>query len=90
MPIFPGHLTTATLAPTLSLMRVVNRAGLAPETCDKLERELPVFGTLQEVVAWGRTQTPMVLLIESIAQDEYTHDVIAPWRPGVVLVFGAT
>jgi hypothetical protein len=71
-------------------MQLVNRANLPDEIHSALERELPTFGTLQDVVAWGRTQTPPVLLIESIAQDEYTHDVIATWREGSVLVFGST
>jgi hypothetical protein len=71
-------------------MQIINRANLPLEIYSGLERELPAFGTLQEVVAWGRAQTPPVLLIESIAQDEYTHDVIATWRGGLVLVFGST
>jgi hypothetical protein len=55
-----------------------------------LEAELPVFGTLQQFVAWGDRQTTPARLIETIAHDEYTHDVLATFRDGLVLVFGST
>jgi len=64
-------------------MQIVNRANLPIETLTALERELPRLGTLQEFVIWGSAQRQPVLLLETIALDEYTHDVIAPWRaPG--------
>ena len=65
-------------------MQIVNRANLPIETLTALERELPRFGTLQEFVIWGSAQRQPVLLLETIALDEYTHDVIAPWRAGCV------
>jgi hypothetical protein len=71
-------------------MRIIDRANLSPQTHSALERELSTLGTLQEAVLWGRRQTPPVILVESIAQDEYTHDVIATWRDGLVFVFGST
>jgi hypothetical protein len=51
---------------------------------------LPRFGTLQEFVLWGSAGRPPVLLTETIALDEYNHDVIAPWRNGLTLVLEAT
>ncbi|MGE0128389.1 MAG: hypothetical protein AB7U82_09945 [Blastocatellales bacterium] len=65
---------------TLSPVQITNRANLPIETLTALERELPRFGTLHEFVLWGNARRPPVLLVETIAQDEYTHDVIAPWR----------
>lgn len=61
-------------------MHLVNRANLPLETVNALERELPCVGTLQEFVNWGSAKKPPVLLIETIALDEYTHDVIVPWK----------
>ena len=61
-------------------MQIINRANLSNETMTALERELPRFGTLQEFVLWGSARRPPVLLVETIALDEFTHDVIAPWR----------
>jgi hypothetical protein len=74
-------------------MQVVNRANLPFEKLTALERELPRFGTLQEFVLWGSARRPPVLLIETIALDEYTHEVIAPWPAlgnGMTLVLEAT
>ena len=69
---------------------MVYHAKLSAEISTELEREISTLGTLQELVKWGAAQLPPVLLAESIAQDEYTHDVIARWREGMVFVFGAT
>jgi hypothetical protein len=80
-------------------VQIVNRANLPIEILTALERELPRFGTLQEFVMWGARERPPVLLTETIALDEYTHDVIAPWRAwdartamtnGLTLVLEAT
>jgi hypothetical protein len=74
-------------------VQIVNRANLPIETLAALERKLPRFGTLQEFVLWGARERPPVLLIETVALDEYTHDVIAPWRAqgdGLTLVLEST
>ena len=71
-------------------MQIVNRANLSIEKLTAIERELSRFGTLYEFVLWGSAERPPVLLIETIALDEYTHDVIAPWRDGLTLILEAT
>jgi hypothetical protein len=71
-------------------MKIINRAGLSLEEHAKLEDSIQPYRTLQALTVWGRGQTPPVLLVDSIPQDEYTHDVIATWRRGMVLVVGAT
>ena len=83
-------LTARRSEPTLYAVRLINHANLSPEIRAALERELPGFGTLQQAVVWARAQTPPVLLVETIAQDEYTHDVIATFREGLVLIFAST
>lgn len=75
-------------------MRIANHTNLLPAALAAVVRLLPAWGTLQEVVVWGRAQLPPVLLIETVAQDEFTHDVIARWQAAtgaeLTLVFGAT
>jgi hypothetical protein len=71
-------------------VQVINRTNLPIETLIAIERELPRFGTLQEFVLWGSAKRPPVLLTETIALDEFTHDVIAPLRDGLTLVLEAT
>jgi hypothetical protein len=60
------------------------------EALADLECELPDFGTLQQFVAWGTKQRPPIFLLETIALDEYTHEVIAAWRDGLFLAFFST
>jgi hypothetical protein len=71
-------------------MRITNRAGLSNELHAALAGEMPDFGTLQQFATWGSRQHPPARLLETIAHDEYTHDVIATCRDRLVLVFGST
>jgi hypothetical protein len=86
----PRALITPPLGSTLSSVQINNRANLPIETLAALERELPRFGTLYEFVLWGSAQRPPVLLLETIALDEYTHDVTLQWRDGLTLILEAT
>ena len=67
-----------------------HRAGLTPERCAALERELAPLTTLQDVVRWGFAHTPPRDVAEVIVQDEFTHDVVLPWEDGHYLVFDTT
>jgi hypothetical protein len=71
-------------------VQLINRANLSAELAAALESQLPRVGTLHEFVLWGSAQRPPALLVETVAMDEFTHDVIAPWRDGLILVLGAT
>jgi hypothetical protein len=75
---------------TLCAVQIINRANLSFEAQAELECELPEFGTLQQFVGWGSRQQPPVFLLETVALDEYTHEVIAGWRNGLFLAFAAT
>lgn len=46
--------------------------------------ELERLATLGDVVRWSRA------IAAVIVQDEFTHDVVVPWRPGAWLVFDTT
>lgn len=74
----------------LSAVRIINQANLPAEAFAALMRELPEFGTLQQFVAWGGKRQPPILLIETVALDEYSHEVIAGWQNDLFLVFGST
>ena len=45
---------------------------------------------LDDIFAWGRTQSPPVLPADVIKQDEFTHDVLVPLREDRWLVYGTT
>jgi hypothetical protein len=71
-------------------MRIANRANLSLDRHAVLERELPEHHTLLEVVNWGLAEQPPALVAEAVTLDEFTHDIVIPWRDGLVLVYGAT
>ena len=71
-------------------MRIDNRASLAIDELAKLETLAANWRTLQEVVRWGFAQSPSLIVTEVIVQDEFTHDVVLPYRESAFLVFDTT
>ena len=75
-------------------MRVDHHSNLPPETLAQIEAELCDQKNLKEVMKWALTGPtgsflPQVVA-EVVVQDEFTHDVIIPWRDGLVLVYDTT
>jgi hypothetical protein len=75
-------------------MRVVNKANLSPEQLDQLGRELSGQQNLGDVMMWALAHpagsfAPTVIA-GVVVQDEFTHDVIVPWRDNLVLVYDTT
>jgi hypothetical protein len=68
---------------------LINRAGLGSEQLVALKTELKDLTILQEVIRWGFAQTPPSDVADVVIQDEFTHDVVLPWRD-VFLVFDTT
>jgi len=71
-------------------MKVLLHPGVSPTLRASLEAELGPLCTLEQVVLWGFARRPMVDIVDVVVQDEFTHDVIAPLAPGLVLVFDST
>jgi hypothetical protein len=75
-------------------MRVVNHANLLPEQISQIERELSGQQNLNDVMKWALSQPKGVFIPSVVAnvivQDEFTHDVIIPYRDGLVLVYDTT
>ena len=71
-------------------MRIIDCAGLSAETLVAFESELPAHGTLFELMQWAAVQSPPLAVAAVITQDEYTRDLLLPWRDGLTLVYGAT
>lgn len=57
-----------------------------------VENEAGRHRSLEQVLTWGLAQPSTLpqVIADVVVQDEYSHDVIVPWRDGFVLVFGAT
>ena len=75
-------------------MRVVNHANLPRDAVADIATELSGQENLTDVMSWAfasprGTFIPAVVA-EVIVQDEFTHDVVVPWRDGLVLVYDTT
>ncbi len=68
---------------------LIDRAGLGSEQLAALKLELKGLTILQDVIRWGFAQTPPSDVADVVIQDEFTHDVVLPWRE-VFLVFDTT
>ncbi|HZS41836.1 MAG TPA: hypothetical protein VFF06_33635 [Polyangia bacterium] len=71
-------------------MRAVeNRAALAPDALAELERVTARHASLEQVARWGAAHVPPLVIADVITQDEYTHDVVLPFR-ALWLVYDTT
>ena len=75
-------------------IRVLNYADLERETIAEIEAELSGQHSLSDVMRWALSDStkdfiPGVVQ-DVIIQDEFTHDVIVPWGPELVLVYDTT
>lgn len=75
-------------------MIVFNRANLSLETVAQITAEIAAQENLKDVMSWAfsspRGNFIPSVVAEVIVQDEFTHDVVIPWRDGLVLVYDAT
>lgn len=75
-------------------MRVKNQADLSPEQLAVIDSEVSDQRSLVDVINWALSHPKGVFLrtvvADVIVQDEYTHDVIVPYRDGLVLVYDTT
>ena len=69
---------------------VFGRAGTAAAVLAALRDELAPLGSLGDVLTWARALDPPVTAPAVLTQDEYTHDVLVPWRHGLTLAFDVT
>ena len=75
-------------------MHVVNHANLSPDGVADIASKLAGQENLRDVMSWALssptgTFIPLVVA-DVIVQDEFTHDVVVPWRDGLVLVYDTT
>jgi hypothetical protein len=74
-------------------MRVIHRNNLPPELIAQIDAKISRQRTLKDVMNWALTEPGSFLpqiVGEVVIQDEFTHDVIVPWRDELVLVYDTT
>ena len=72
---------------------VANRSSLPPAEFDGIVAEVNMHSGLNQVLAWAATKPkdgvhPQIVA-EVITQDEFTHDVVVPYR-NIFLVYDTT
>ena len=74
-------------------MRIGNQSKLSTEIIAEIEAAISEQENLQDVMRWALSDpdgfVPQVV-VDVVVQDEFTHDVIVPWRNGLVLVYDTT
>jgi hypothetical protein len=75
-------------------MQLINHANLSAEQFAQLASELSEHRSLTDVLNWGFKQPKGTvhpqIVADVIVQDEYSHDLIVPWRDGLVIVYATT
>lgn len=69
---------------------LIDRAGLPAGELARLAAIVAAHPTLGHVVRGWAAERPPRLILEIVTQDEYTHDVILPYRDGLHLVYDTT
>lgn len=69
------------------MMKVVNAENISVEKIEQIKQVLPQAESLWQLMGWLNAQNSV--LPEVIVQDEFTHDVIIPYKD-VFLVFDTT
>ena len=70
--------------------QLLDFANLPAEERDKLAAVVERHLGLDDIFAWGRTQSPPIHPADVIKQDEFTYDVLVPLPSGRWLVYGTT
>lgn len=74
-------------------MNVINQCGLSSERLSEVEALIPAQENLKDLMEWAQVSPASFIpqvVANVIVQDEFTHDVIVPWRDGLVLVYDTT
>lgn len=67
-----------------NILQIQNYANLPVEEVVALEKEFAGRENLWQILNWNNS------VVDSIQQDEFTHDLVIRWRDKLFLVFGAT
>jgi hypothetical protein len=71
-------------------MEILEQTAVTPDVLAELEAELRNLRNLGDLLDWARSLRPPVRSPVVVTQDEYTHDVVVPWRAPLVLAFDTT
>lgn len=70
-----------------SMLPVENRTNLPDAAFDALRRELETQHTMERALAWFFAQDPPLVPADLVAQDEFSYDLLVPYRDGLYLSY---
>ena len=74
-------------------MQIVNQANLPADRFAEIRETIPHQENLKDLMAWAFSNSHdfcATVVTEVIVQDEFTHDVVVPWRDRLFLVYDTT
>lgn len=71
-------------------MQIHDFAGMTGEEREALSRVLSAQESLDDVFAWGRTQSPPITPEDVIIQDEFSYDALVPFGEKRWVVYATT
>lgn len=75
-------------------MQIVNQSKLSDERIAELRSLISDQENLKDLMDWALAAPEGNFIPQIVAdvviQDEFTHDVLVPWREGLVLVYDTT
>ncbi len=71
-------------------VRIQDLVGLPEVELTQLSRLIECHQRLSDVLRWCAEREPAVVPILTVAQDEYSHDVVIPYAEDLYLVYGST
>jgi len=71
-------------------IRLENRAGLDDERFLTVLREISGQSSIRHVVDWLGRHHPPLKMEDMVTQDEFSHDIMVPYREGLFLVYDST
>jgi hypothetical protein len=75
------------------MAEVKNRSNLSEKDFESISVDLKEHQSLQDLLRWAERQPEGTLIpgaiSELIVQDEFTHDLVVPWR-NLFIVYGTT
>lgn len=67
-----------------------NRANLSSDNFEALSQAVSDHSSIKHAVDWSASRKPPLAFLDSIAQDEFSHDILIEYSSGLYLVYDVT
>ena len=74
----------------MEIIPVENRANLPPDAFEPMRRCLETHCTMERALAWFFAQSPPLAPDDLVPQDEFSYDLLVPYRAGLFLNYATS